>query len=304
MISYRNLEEFDDLFSRSLKSMGGKIQDVPFPMESDRIDILYNHNSYGYRCEEFNGQEVLILGCSYTRGDGLPLDLTWPYMIANKMNKPYINLAKGGDGMQAQVFKAFQFFREFYNPKYIFGLFPLTRLEMPYVKDIFAVDKNPKITDIDGKYIQNVFISNTKIEKFSKLPHSIDEVLPEEAAIFYNLMFIKMLDQYCKSNNIKFLWTVYNDLEYKGDNSQLLFKMNLDSYFVDPSLNWSDKPIKHDSCHLDLSNHKLFYYAADSSEHELDLSNRPNKIYSSAHLTGHWGFHKHIHLADTIYNLL
>lgn len=303
-MSSRNIEEFNDIFSRSLKSMGGKIQDVPFPMESDRIEVLYNHNSYGYRCEEFNGQEVLMLGCSYTRGDGLPLDVTWPYMLANKMNKPYINLAKGGDGMQAQVFKAFQFFREFYNPKYVFGLFPLTRLEMPYVKDIFAVDKNPKVVDVNGKYIQNVFISNTKIEKFSKLPHSIDEVLPEEAAIFYNLMFINMLDQYCKSNNIKFLWTVYNDLEYKGNNSELLHKVKLDSYFIEPSLNWSDFPLEHDSCHLDHSNNHFFYYAADSSEQPINLSGQYLKNYNNISGYGHWGFHKHIHLADTIYNLL
>lgn len=300
----RSINDFDDLFSRSLKSMGGKIQEVPFPIDIDRIEILYRHNSYGYRCEEFNGQEVLMLGCSYTRGDGLPLDLTWPHMLANKMNKPYINLAKGGDGMQSQVFKAFQFFREFYNPKYIFGLFPLTRLEMPYVKDIFAVNKNPKISDVDGKYIQNVFISNNKIEKFSKLPHSIDEILPEEAAIFYNLMFIQMLDQYCKSNNIKFLWTVYNDLEYKGNNSNLLNKLKLDSYFSEPALNWSDKPLQHDSCHLDFSDNKLFYYAADSSEHELNLSEQFRKFYTPNGLTGHWGFHKHIHLAETIYNML
>ncbi len=304
MTSSRNLFEFDNLFSRSLKSMGGKIQEGPWPIDTDRLEVLYTHNSYGYRCEEFDNQEVLILGCSYTRGDGLPLEVTWPHMLANKMNKPYINLAKGGDGMQAQVFKAFQFFREFYNPKYIFGLFPLTRLEMPYVKDVFAVDKNPKVVDVNGKYIQNVFISNRKIEKFSKLPHSIDEILPEEAAIFYNLMFIQMLDQYCKANNIKFLWTVYNDLEYKGNNGELLNKLKLDSYFNEPSLNWSDYPIEHDQCHSDLSNDQFFYYAADSMEQPLKLSQQYLDIYRPTGGHGHWGFHKHIHLADTIYNML
>lgn len=288
-MTHRNIYEFDDLFSRSLKSMGGKIQNTPFPMEKDKIEILYKHNSYGYRCEEFNGQEVLVLGCSYTRGDGLPLDLTWPYMLANKMNKPYINLAKGGDGMQAQIIKAFQFFKEFHNPKYIFGLFPLTRLEMPYVKDMFAVDKNPRIIDPNLKYIQNVFISNTKIEKFSKLPYSIDEILPEEVAIFYNLMFVHMLHQYCKSNNIKFLWTTYNDLEYKGNNGELLNKTYLDSYFHEHALNWQDDIIGHNSCHSDFSNNELFYHAADYVE-EFNM--------------GHWGFHKHMHLAETIYDML
>ena len=287
----RTLTDFDDLFSRSLTRMGGKIQDVPFPMESDNVQILYKHNPYGYRCEDFNDQEVMMLGCSYTRGDGLPLELTWPYMLSNKMNKPYINLAKGGDGMQAQVIKAFQFFKEFYNPKYIFGVFPLTRLEMPYVKGLFAVNKNPIIMDIDSKYIQNIFISSKKIEKFSKLPHSIDEVMPEEAAIFYNLMFIQMLDQYCKANNIKFIWTIYNDVETEQGHA-ILNKINLNTFFYEQALDWEDRDASHDLCHLDFSNDQFFYNAAD------------HKKYSDGSYTGHWGFHKHMHLADTMYNLI
>ncbi len=62
MTSSRNLFEFDNLFSRSLKSMGGKIQEGPWPIDTDRLEVLYTHNSYGYRCEEFDNQEVLILG--------------------------------------------------------------------------------------------------------------------------------------------------------------------------------------------------------------------------------------------------
>lgn len=291
----RNISDFDDLFSRSLKSMGGVIHDKPFTLDADYVKILYTHNSYGYRCEEFNNQEILMLGCSYTRGDGLPLDLTWPHMLAKKMNKPYINLAKGGDGMQAQVIKAFQFFKEFYNPKYIFGVFPLTRLEMPYVKDLFAVNKNPKIIDINSQYIQNVFISSRKIEKFSKLPHSIDEILPEEVAIFYNLMFIQMLDQYCKTNNIKFIWTVYNDIEGENDNfivNQLNIKAKLNSCFYEKPLNWKDKPGFHDLCHLDFADKEFFYNAADGM------------IEKDGRVSGHWGFHKHIHLAESMYNML
>ena len=41
MTSNRNLSEFDNLFSRSLKSMGGKIQEGPWPIHSDRLDVLY-----------------------------------------------------------------------------------------------------------------------------------------------------------------------------------------------------------------------------------------------------------------------
>ena len=107
-----------------------------------------------------------------------------------------------------------------------------------------------------------------------------------------------------QANNIKFLWTVYNDLEYKGNNSELLNKLKLDSYFSEPSLNWSDYPIEHDQCHADLSNDQFFYYAADSMKQPLKLSQQYLDIYRPTGGNGHWGFHKHIHLADTIYNLI
>ena len=275
------IDDFSDLFSRSLKRMS---QSKPGTRTSDQdsTTIHYTYNSHGYRSEEFKDQEILTLGCSQTLGLGLPLEYTWPFLLSEKMNMPYANLAKGGDSMQGQVIKAFQFFKEFNNPKYIFGVFPLTRMEMPYVKDTFAVTKNPKVLDedIDKKYIQNIFLRNTKLEKFSKLPHAGDEVIPEEVAIFYNMMFIQMLDQYCKTNQIKFLWTYYEDSTYKIEN-----QIDLNSYFEGSFL---DKE-KKGTCHVDYRKNPLFHQAAD---------------YSKVTKMSHWGFHTQIHIAENIYGML
>ena len=98
------------ILNRSLKEMSGN--NLPLK-EADSVYIEYKLNSQGYRCNEIDNQEVLILGGSQTHGHGLPIELTWPFLLSKKINKDYISLAKGGDGMQSQITKAFQFFKEF-----------------------------------------------------------------------------------------------------------------------------------------------------------------------------------------------
>lgn len=259
--------EIDKVLHRSLKDMGRG-----FPRkEADCIEIEYKLNSYGYRCNEFNDQEVLILGCSHTEGHGLPIESTWPHILSKKMNKDYINLAKGGDGAQAQVTKAFKFFEEFYNPKYIFAVFPITRLEVP------ILDTDSK--NFNGRIVERAMFSNKKIKKYSKSPHNPENILTEDFAIFYNTIFIKMLIQYCKSNNIKFIWSNYKDMHINFTSFE-----GLDGYFESAYL----KDIIKEECHLEFSENQFFNYAADYDYWP----------------PGHWGLHQHLHVAESMYDMI
>jgi hypothetical protein len=262
-------QEFPDYFLyRSLKDMGDGMPNT----SADSVPIKYDLNSYGYRCNEFDDQEILILGCSQTEGHGLPLELTWPYLISKKMNKDYISLAKGGDGMQAQVSKAFQFFKEFYNPKYIFAVLPITRIEVPLI----GISTNNPLKGGVGRGM----MSNDLVQKISKSPHIAENILPEEFAIFYNILFMRMLIQYCESNNIKLIWTHYNDSSLNNCS----FKDLSDSYFESFYLN-IDIP---EECHSEFSSNQFFNNAADHNYWP----------------PGHWGFHKQVHIAESIYSML
>jgi hypothetical protein len=264
-----NKDNIGELIYRSIKDMS--YTTAP-RKEADSVEINYNFNSYGYRCNEFNNQEILILGCSHTEGHGLPVELTWPYLLSKTMNQDYINLAKGGEGAQAQVTKAFQFFKEFYNPKYIFAVFPLARLEVPLF--------NMKVTNPSSGNIGKGIFSNKKIKKYSKAPHVAEEVLTEEFAVFYNILFIKMLIQYCESNNIKLIWSYYTDMQIE---MPLLNDLH-NGYFESSYLN----SIISEKCHLEFSNNQFFDYAADYDYWP----------------PGHWGFHQQLHIAESIYNML
>lgn len=268
----------DIFLYRSLKDMSGHT--LP-NSKADCEPIEYKLNSYGYRCNEFNNQEILTLGCSHTEGHGLPLDLTWPYLISQKMNKDYINLAKGGDGMQGQITKAFQFFKEFYHPKYIFAVFPITRMEVPLIN--FRVKNEPNDKHLMSRdYIGKALLSNNLLEKFSKEPHMAENILPEEFAIFYNILFIKIFIQYCESNNIKLIWTYYNDSSL----DIYPFEDFTNTYFKSIYLN--GKIAEEERCHLEFANNKFFTNAADYEYWP----------------PGHYGFHQQIHIAESIHNML
>jgi hypothetical protein len=192
------------------------------------------------------------------------------------MNKDYINLAKGGDGAQGQITKAFQFFKEFYHPKYIFAVFPLARLEVPLI--------NLKtISDAKENLIGKGMFNNDKILKYSKGPHTIENVVSEEFAIFYNILFIKIFIQYCESNNIKFIWTAYED----NNSGYIVLNELLDGYFN--SLNFLEGPdLIKEKCHLEFSSNEFFDYAADYDYWP----------------PGHWGLHKQLHIAESMHNML
>jgi hypothetical protein len=294
---------YDDLFHRSLKRMSPLGQDwtygenkiphdgVKGTLERDKHSIDYHYNSSGYRCSEFNDQKIMILGCSETFGYGLPVEKTWPYILSEKMNMDYVNLAKPGDGLQAQVIKAFQFFKEYHNPKYIFGVFPMNRLEFPYVKDKFGISgghSDSYIGKEDMKFIQQSFLSSDDSEKYSKSPYDANKIIPVEVATFYNFMFLQMLEQYCESNSIKFLWTPV-DKNYLQNEKIKNFK----GVFTEPSFLWLNAGIKSADCHQEFKDYKLFHHAAD---HEFTMKNFKTH--------GHWGLHQHLHIAETIHNML
>lgn len=62
-------------------------------------EITYKFNSFAFRCEEFtNDPSILFLGCSHTVGVGLPIEHTWPTIVADHLNLKCYNLGQGGGG--------------------------------------------------------------------------------------------------------------------------------------------------------------------------------------------------------------
>lgn len=91
---------------------------------SDPTVINYKFNSHGFRCDEFKETDNFIaIGCSYTQGIGLPLELTWPALLAQKVGLTPYNLGIGGTGADT-CFRLLDYYLPLLKPKFIVFLCP------------------------------------------------------------------------------------------------------------------------------------------------------------------------------------
>lgn len=99
-----------------------------------QTDISYNLNSFGYRTKEFSqidhsAFKILVSGCSFTFGVGLPLEEVWVEKLATKIRQKYdipvevINLAKGGESGD-YIVRTISQTLNILKPNFVFGYFP------------------------------------------------------------------------------------------------------------------------------------------------------------------------------------
>jgi len=283
---------------KMLSSFGKTI----FSEKDTILDVSYYINEHGYRSESFKkNNEVLVLGCSQTYGSGLPNEFTWPEIFSNDTNKKYSRIAKPGDSINSQVYKAFKYFEEIGNPEIVIALFPMYRLEYTVLPNKFLSPGNFGTLEILKSVPESIsmaYFNDKDILKFSKIPHDPSYVIPVEFCLFYNFMFIKMLEQYCDSHNIKFIWHIYDmDKEiynYIKTNSKNTFKNYLDTVDFKSDFGYGfregnetdadiQRKLLHEKCFEELKDHELYNNAAD---------------YDKRTGLSHWGIHIHKHIAE------
>lgn len=289
------MEEYDKdnkkiFFYRSLAEASKKLADECNTTINSFQDILkkveYSINEYGYRSDKFDkNNEVLVLGCSNTYGSGMLNEFTWPEIFSNSINKKYSRIASPGDSINGQVYKAFKYFEEIGNPEIVVGLFPLYRLEYSMVPEkllsatSWSQEKHKKNGVKHG--ISVAYFYEEYLTKISKAPHDPEYVLPKEFSVLYNFMFIKMLEQYCESHNIKFIWSIYDDQSIEHF---IKFTGNISKNYLKTSEEFIWTQTKTDRhCCEEFRKHKLYYWAAD---------------YNPEKKMGHWGIHTHKHMSD------
>jgi len=259
-----------------------------------------NVNSLGYRGPEFGESEILTLGCSQTWGTSLDEKYLWPSLIHNKVKKTYNNLAVPGDSVQSQTIKAFNYFKEYGNPKLIIGIFAFARLEFPYISDTMvfsSLQPRPNCGNCSPKTCNGIHINvadmyfdydlnETKNKiSFTKTPHDLKEIFPVELALYYNNIFISILEQYCKSHGIDFIWSFWEAVDPVLDN---LLKERYGGYF--------SFPLEIHNKMINSNNLKDEYFVSLFDKHV------KNDFFMFAQDGRHFGIGKHIFIADSIYN--
>lgn len=155
-------------------------------------DISYILNNYGFRCDDFNKENIknsiLVAGCSNTFGLGIPYDITWGNLLSNKMqSKNFYNVGVVAASIQTIVNNCFYFIEEFGKPKALFILFPSIARGSTF-ENLFAEDEVK-------------FIIRTTMDDTSNRPEE------QKNKTFQKLSLIKNLEILCNSLSIPFLWS-------------------------------------------------------------------------------------------------
>lgn len=268
----------------------------------------YNINSFGYRSSEFDNQPLVFAGCSQTFGVGVPEEMIWGNQLANKLNEKCINISTPGASVQWIVQRLFSYFANYEKPKYLFCLFP------DFYRMLVATNKNLLLSHSNDQklphipIVQQAHLKNAEpIEdrpKYSKKPHVFSDVLPLELPFFLSCQHIHMLEQYCKSNNIKLIWSSW-DFSTNRVIGHFKEKFNIfNNYIPIDSNSWSEVNEQHflfenseaaemfngkntiKNCHKELEKKYSYCFSVGA---DLEMG-RP-----------HMGVHRHTHIAENFY---
>lgn len=182
----------------------------------DEFYFTYRINSHGYRGDHFkvldrNNINILYGGCSLTFGEGLPEELTWPYLLTEKIKNQYpskqvnyYNLSQPGLSISGVSRLCFDYFKKYGHPDYLFLMLPNIMRGLVYSKHqgykTIAPNMQSVIADpIVKKYFQNVIPENVWLQAFD---------------------LMNIIEQYCESVGITLVWNatdreIWKQLNYK-----------------------------------------------------------------------------------------
>lgn len=279
--------------------------------EIPRKEYSYVWNSDGLRTKELSTKpNIIVLGCSITMGSGLPENLTWAAILESKLKQhgeySIGNISYNGASVMKVISSFFGFIDKYeYLPEYVICNFP--NLERAYFP-------NPELT-----YIGDLFWYRDQVLSKDSAPFSWSKILPVEWIYYSNLDHIKMLEVFCKVNNIKLIWSTWStnmttDMEkFIKDNFKFYIDDTTKQDFNDSfEFNLSTRQDNVDDikklykmqnwdnilCHEKekIENEEIFDCAYDYHQ---------NKVHWSKTLTPlqpHPGIHRHFHWAEMYYN--
>jgi hypothetical protein len=207
----------------------------------DGPPVFYRINSHGFRSKHFNTfdknkKTILFSGCSWTFGEGLPEEYTWPQLVVNKITAngtpvDNYNIGYMGQSVHHIVKNIYAFIRSYGKPDTLMVCLPDIQRNIYY---------SPKQERYIKAYVNTSFIGSKDKdrERYTKNYQEEDNLL-----VAVNMMLA--LEDFCLEAGIDLAWTTWSYRDYDTYKS-IGFKslMDPDTSFIpsNPSYNKSDRP--------------------------------------------------------------
>lgn len=184
-----------------------KFTQLPFNTEQGEDDglVSYEYNSDFFRCDNFTTvhkekYHVVFGGCSETEGVGGNLNELWAYNLYLELKQKYdiggyYSLARSGNGWHKIALSLMTYVEKYGKPTHFFVM-------LPNIGRNFYWDKENKRWGYSQKYVH----------RGSRHPHAEENLFDLDEHKRQYMEFAvgwKMLIAYCKSNNIKILYSTW-----------------------------------------------------------------------------------------------
>lgn len=253
---------------------------------------LISYNKKKYRSPEFSSNiDLLTAGCSFTFGTGLPYHALWNTMLAKDNILSHNSVSMAGGSVMHIVFDIFKYFQEFGHPKILLALFPDFNRTYTFIDGtILKCNKKTSqkefgIFDDPGPSLKHSY------PKYINLPTNAENVFSKENTYFLNSMYIRMLEIYCNSHNIPFIWFKWAEeiFDTAGALSSFsnIYKVDVYKDLAPYTTKDPDSSI-HKQCHQE-----------ERQNFILDKD-----IWAAASDNGHAGIHWQIHVKEAFENAL
>lgn len=268
------------------------------PVHKSDLVNPYSSNESGFRSAEFSsGTDLVFAGCSYTYGSGVPEEAIWGNVVADSLGLTKSNISLPGVGADWIVESLFTYFRNFGNPKYIFCLLPPEfRVSVPVDGKVLTSNEyssnQTKVHKLSATWYEN------QNKKYAKSPFNVEDVITEDFAMYRSIRSIRMLEQYCKSNNIKLIWTTFEKnswykrlmkTEFSFDNFFDLEEYLFDTKVIEDGKTRYKLNKGHDGVELDCHAEYVDIWPNNFNA-GLDIGNGEGGV--------HPGTHYHLHVAE------
>jgi hypothetical protein len=209
-----------------------------FPGEDSNSEgCTYILNKHFYRTKNFKQFDsetynIISSGCSFTFGNGIPEEYTWPKLLENKIQEKFTdkkivgyNLGAPGGSVTSIIKELMAFIRVYGKPDSIFLLFPEISRGLVY-REFKDKDKKNAFENIS-------LVKNYLSEKEPNAIKYIESYVPENHLMQLSIL-LGLFEEFCKSSKINLLWSCWFEKDYyllKSLNFKFLSKEYVNSDF-------------------------------------------------------------------------
>lgn len=178
----------------------------------NKVDITYDFNSDGFRNKEFiNSNNAVFLGCSFTLGEAIPVDLRWSKILSQKLNVEENNLAVTGASGDT-CYRLANYWIEKLNPKYVFVLYPFRHRREEFKNDtVYSLYPNADAKKVSKIVTTDALDMPPHDEEIFEYHNKIWLSSPDNILINYTKN-LAAIENICNKNNTKLFVISFEDI--------------------------------------------------------------------------------------------